>query len=74
MASRDSIEEEFPLFYAVIISYLFHLDKRKKFEYIFRETDKQLFVELREVLHQNPKIHDKMFTYQISDILNVLEK
>jgi len=74
LASREAIKEEFPIYYEIIISYLFQHDKNKRFEYLFREVDKQIFVDLREVLNENPALHEKMFIYTTNDILNVLQK
>ncbi|KOS68940.1 hypothetical protein AEA09_10540 [Lysinibacillus contaminans] len=48
--NREDIKQEFPLLYNRLVWYLLRLDNQKRFEYIFRSVDKQLFIELRQVL------------------------
>lgn len=74
LANRQAIEKEFSLYYELVISHLFQHDQNKRFEYLFREVDKQIFVDLREILKQHPTLHDKMLEDYTSDILNVLVK
>lgn len=49
--NRETIKQEFPILYNLIVYYLFQLDNKKRFEYIFSSVDKQLFIELRQVLN-----------------------
>ena len=60
--NSESIKKEFPLLYQLIIKFLIQLDNRKRFEYVFREVDKQLFLDLRQFLNESAfgeKIHFK---------------
>ncbi|MEK3994627.1 hypothetical protein MKY29_07710 [Psychrobacillus sp. FSL K6-2365] len=69
--NQEAIKREFPLFNEIILIYLIGLSDRNNFENVFREFDKQILVELREVLHKNKELKDK--TYNTNDIVSILE-
>ncbi|CAM3066774.1 hypothetical protein FITA111629_01475 [Filibacter tadaridae] len=51
--NKDAIKQDFPLLYNQLVWYLLRLDNKKRCEYIFRTVDKQLLIELRQVLSES---------------------
>lgn len=68
--NREAIKQDFLELYRMMVHYLIELDNRKRFEDIFCSDDKQLFVELRQVLH------DASFDeqYKFTNIQNLFKK
>lgn len=68
LENSEAIKQEFPELYRIIVQYLIELDKRNRFEDIFCSADKQLFIELRQVLHDDASFGEE-FKYQSIQIL-----
>ncbi|ATP40832.1 hypothetical protein CSE16_12695 [Solibacillus sp. R5-41] len=66
--NRENIKQEFPYLYDDLVWYLLRLDNQKRFEYIFRSVDKQLFIELRQVLIESG-IDANIFPNNLNNIL-----
>ncbi|POZ57422.1 hypothetical protein LYSIN_02206 [Lysinibacillus sphaericus] len=66
--NRVAIKREFPLLYNCLVWYLLRLDNEKRFEYIFRTVDKQLFITLREVLLESG-VNPNEFQNNYNDVL-----
>ena len=56
---QEAIKQEFPLLYSRVVWYLLWLDNKKPFDTIFTATDKQLFIDLRQLLAQSGIDQDK---------------
>lgn len=66
--NRENIKQEFPYLYDDLVWYLLRLDNQKRFEYIFRSVDKQVFIELRQVLIESG-IDADIFPNNLNNIL-----
>ena len=66
--NSEAIKQEFPLLYNAIVCYLLQLDNEKRFEYIVRSVDKQLFIVLRRILTDSGLDTEK-YQYSFNDLL-----
>ena len=66
--NKDAIKQDFPLLYNRLVWYLLRLNNKKRCEYIFRTVDKQLLIELRQVLTETG-IDASVFQNNYNDIL-----